>query len=86
MLKRKKSKNFELTVVTRDKEGIATGRKAFEHDSGYKIWEFWQQNKSKNKKKKPRNKLKKNVKLPNAEQAEKILKELYGVENESNER
>jgi hypothetical protein len=62
---------FEIVTCVRDSKGNDTGRKKYyASESPYKIWEFWVKNSGKPKRKK------KSKKLPNAEEASKILDEI----------
>jgi hypothetical protein len=67
------TKTFELTVNLRNSKGELTGeRKTYASDSAYSIWKYWIKHVSKVPTKK--NKV---VSIPSAQEAEKILKDLY---------
>jgi len=65
---------FEIVVAVRDSLGQDTGkRKSYASDSAYKIWEFYAKtvgNTNSKKKKKISN-------LPDADEAQSILKSIY---------
>lgn len=85
-------KDFTVSVCIRDHLGRATGRmKEFSTDSPYKLWEFWERNRSRPKrKKKNKNKKAKPVvqggRLPTDKEAANILTNMYkdrdSVDNE----
>ena len=69
------TKTFELVVCVRNSQGEPTGkRQSFASDSAYKISSFW--HKYVHNTPRP-----KSNKLPNAQQAEKLLKEIYKDKN-----
>ena len=70
------SKSFEINLVVRDAEGNPTGqRKSLATNDSNKLYDFWMKYQGKPRKKN-KNKTKKES-LPNARQADQILKELY---------
>ena len=74
----KKNFDFEIVVAVLDSKGKPTGkRKSFASDSAYKIWEFYARHVGsiQHKKKITNNN-------PNADEASKILKEIFPVEVE----
>lgn len=74
----KKSPTFELDLIVKDAKGNPTNmRKSIQTDSPRKLCQFWHryQGKPKRRKKKSKN-------LPNAKQAEQILRELYKDDEE----
>jgi hypothetical protein len=78
----KEHKTFEITVVLRDIDGNPIGRRTYSSDNPYKIWEFYQRNRGKPKKKK------RGGKVPTAKEADKILKEVakYAEQKQQQER
>lgn len=67
-------KAFELVMVERDKKGQPTGKKLkINANNGYALWEFLERNSVKNTKKKTKKSDK--GKLPNRQQAEKLLEQ-----------
>jgi len=74
----KKSFDFEIVVAVLDSQGKPTGkRKSFANDSAYKIWEFYARHVGSVQHKK---KVSKNN--PSAEEAAKILKEIFPTQTE----
>lgn len=74
------SKTFEINLLVRDSNGNPTGRrKSFATDDSGKLWEFWMKHQGRPKRK-PRSKKKRiesAKQLPKAQEADKILNELY---------
>jgi hypothetical protein len=67
------SKTFEIVVGVRDSQGKLTGkRKSYSSDSAYKIYEFWSKYVGNTRAKHKGNA------LPTESEAKKILKQLYG--------
>ena len=65
------SSSFEIELVVRDFEGNPTGQtRSFVSDNPYKVWEFYQRQQGK-----PKRKHKKSRGIPNAEQTQKLLVE-----------
>ena len=80
------SKNFELDLVIRDKNGIPTGRKSISTNNPLELWHFWVNHQPRRKKKvvvQPSGKSKKGnrVVLPKASEAEAILNEMYSEDD-----
>jgi hypothetical protein len=70
------NKDYEITVQVRNSQGEITGRtKTFASDNPYQISKFYN-------KYRPISKKKKGGQLPNAEQAQKILNDLYKTKKE----
>ena len=73
------STSFSITMILRDSLGNPTGKtKSFYTDSSDDLYDYWERNKFRPKRKKgAKNKLKKGEKLPDAKQASDILKKMY---------
>jgi len=67
---------FELTLLVRDSQGNPTNKKkTFQGDSAEDLWKFYMGNKGKPRRNRSRNKTPKD-KLPNAKEADKIMKDM----------
>lgn len=82
-MEKQEYRSFELEVQVRDKHGNPTGKtKTIRTNNASEIAEFWEKNstpekpKAKKGKKRKRGKKKKEY-VPNAKEAESILKKLY---------
>ncbi len=62
-IKTDKCLSFELTLVTRDASGNATGTRSYETDSAYKLSQFYLRHKGKPKRRKKRVESKETTKI-----------------------
>jgi len=66
----KESKLYEIVLYIKDAKGNPTKkRKSYATDNPYKLWQFWMRHQGKPKRRRSN-------KIPTAQEAEKILKEM----------